>query len=147
MRRIDWLKGFALLAALAVSAAPLAAEAECKAGKIADLPVTMSGPQPLVSGKVNGVDVEFVADTGAFYSMLTPANAAELHLSLHSPGVTIFVNGVGGSADVSAATVKTLSLAGHDIRQVEFLIGGGEVGSSAIGVLGQNILGLRDAEF
>jgi tetratricopeptide (TPR) repeat protein len=134
---------------LAATALPTvgAQAAGCKLGAIAELPVTMVDLQPLVSAKVNGADVQFLADTGAFYSFLTPGSAAQLKLPLSMGPFGLYVTGVGGTADVSIAKIKTLTLAGRDIPGVVFLVGGSEVGGAAAGVLGQNVLGLADGEY
>jgi len=136
--------GWAFLAAAAL---PLRATAACQLGKLAELPVTMVNMQPLVSAKINGADVRFVADTGAFFSGITPGNAADLALPLHAAPFGLYVEGVGGSATVSVATVKTLTLAGQDLRQIDFIVGGSEVGASNVGLLGENVLGHVDGDY
>jgi len=58
------------------------------------------------------------------------------------------LTGVGGQArDVSVALVKTFSIAGADIRNVQFLVQENDFGPGTVGVLGQNLLGFRDVEF
>ena len=137
----------AALAALVLSAfGGRAVAAACSLAKLAELPVTMNNLQPQVPAKINGADVMFLADTGAFYSLITPANAAQLHLSLHSAPFNIRISGVGGEAGVSVATV-TLGLAGQTLPQADFMVGGGETGSGVIGVLGENLLGLGDGDY
>ena len=41
------------------------AAAECKLGKFAELPVTMTSLKPIVAAKINGEEAHFVADSGA----------------------------------------------------------------------------------
>jgi tetratricopeptide (TPR) repeat protein len=130
-----------ILPALSLAAAP--ADAACKLSKFAELPVTMSGLRPMVPAKINGIDAEFVADSGAFYSVISPGSAAEFGLRTEATGAQFL--GVGGSANLSIATVKSLTLAGQKIPSVQFIVGGSEVGVA--GVLGQNILGLADVEY
>jgi len=142
--RLKWVFG---LAVLTLTALPFQAMADCRLGKIAELPVTMVNMQPLVFAKINGADVRFVADTGAFFSGITPGNAAELKLPTHAAPFGLFVEGVGGSASVTMATVKTLTLAGRDIPQIDFLVGGSEVGASNVGLLGENVLGHVDGDY
>ena len=120
--------------------------AGCKLGTIAEFPVVMDNLRPLVSAKINGVDVQFTADTGAFFSAITPGAAAELKLPLRPAPSYFYITGVGGSADVSIAKVK-LTLAGTDIPGLDFLVGGSEVGLGTVGLLGENVLGLRDGEY
>ena len=119
--------------------------AACKLSKIVELPVTMSGLRPIVTVGINGRDARLVADSGAFHSIISPGSAAEYGLKLtHAPyGMTI--DGIGGDAEAWVSTVKTFTLAGYPIHNVEFLVGGSETGS--FGVLGQNVLGLADVEY
>src|SRR5947207_13162840 len=64
--------------------------AACKIGKLAELPVTMTNMKPMVSAKINGADALFVADSGAFFSLITPASAAALNLKTDSaPGLIV----------------------------------------------------------
>ncbi len=64
----------ALAVVAALAATPAAAQ--CKLGIVAELPVTMAGREPLVDARINGADTRFIADSGAFYSLITPASAA-----------------------------------------------------------------------
>jgi tetratricopeptide (TPR) repeat protein/predicted aspartyl protease len=123
------------------------AAAACKIGKIADLPVTMIGTRPMISTKINGADALFVADSGAFYSTLTPASAARFGLALSPEPLHLVVSGIGGQAGMMITFVKKFEIAGATVPNVEFLVGGGEVGNEAAGVLGQNVLGLGDVEY
>jgi tetratricopeptide (TPR) repeat protein/predicted aspartyl protease len=137
----------ATLAALVLSAfGGRALAAACGLIKLAELPVTMNNLQPQVPAKINGADVMFLADTGAFYSLITPANAAQLRLSRHSAPFNISIRGVGGETGVSVTTV-TLGLAGQSLPGADFMVGGGETGPGSIGALGENILGLADGEY
>jgi tetratricopeptide (TPR) repeat protein len=55
---------------------------------------------------------------------------------------------VHGAADeVSIATVKDFELSGATLHNVEFLVGGSDVGQGSSGLLGQNFLHIADAEY
>lgn len=56
--------------------------AECKLLRLAEMPVTMNGLRPIVTAQINGTDALFTLDSGAFWSMLTPAAAAQYKLRL-----------------------------------------------------------------
>jgi tetratricopeptide (TPR) repeat protein/predicted aspartyl protease len=127
--------------------AGLAIGAGCKIAKIAELPVTMIDMHPMVTAQINGVDAMFIADSGAFYSMLSPASAAEFKLSTFPAPFGLFVRGVGGAASVSVARVKVFTLAGVPIHNVEFLVGGGDAGGGGVGLLGQNVFSIGDVEY
>ncbi len=107
----------------------------------------MSGTSPLVNAKINDQDVQFTLDSGAFYSSISPASAAQLKLHLSPAPYGFYLSGVGGRTDASIATVKVLTFAGVPIRDVQFLVGGGEVGRDSVGLLGQNFLRIADVEY
>jgi tetratricopeptide (TPR) repeat protein/predicted aspartyl protease len=123
--------------------------AACKIAKMADLPVTMVDMKPMVTARINGTDVRFVADSGAFFSMITAASAAEFKLKTYPGPYGLRVGGVGGAASVSVALVKDFNLAGLSIpiHNIEFLVGGGEAGGGGVGVLGQNVFRVGDVEY
>jgi tetratricopeptide (TPR) repeat protein/predicted aspartyl protease len=118
--------------------------AGCKISKVAELPVTMNGLRPLVTAQINGADVQFIADSGAFYSSLSPASAAELKLRVMPSNIR--VRGITGATEASVTTVKEFKLAGVPIHNVEFIVGGTQFGS-AVGLLGQNVFRLADVEY
>jgi tetratricopeptide (TPR) repeat protein/predicted aspartyl protease len=121
------------------------AEKKCKIAKVVDLPITMNSLRPTIDVKINNRDAKFILDSGAFYSMISSATAAEYNLrTTHAPlGLT--VTGIGGTADVRVATVKEFSIVGITLKNREFLVGGSDVGNA--GLLGQNLLEQFDVEY
>jgi tetratricopeptide (TPR) repeat protein len=105
----------------------------------------MSGLQPTLTAKINGVDERVVLDSGAFYSMISSATAAQFNLKQRFAPVGFRVEGVGGSTGATIATVKEFTLAGIPLHDIEFLVGGSEAGNGAI--LGQNFLDKWDVEY
>jgi hypothetical protein len=134
------------LLVLALSGPPTRVFAACKIGRLAELPVTMSGLRPLVSAKINGADALFIADSGAFYSSITPAAAAQFKLKLEPAPYGLVVTGVGGEARAWVTTVKTFTLVEVPIPNVQFIVGGNEL-QGAAGLLGQNVLRIADVEY
>jgi tetratricopeptide (TPR) repeat protein/predicted aspartyl protease len=135
-------------AALLSLSTPNHAMAECKLGKFAELPVTMSSLKPIVSAKINGEEAHFVADSGAFYSMITEAAAAEYKLKLGPAPFGLYIKGIGGNVSPSLATVKEFTFAGIPLRNVQFLVGGSTIGTSeSVGLLGQNFFRAGDVEY
>ncbi|WP_420137069.1 retroviral-like aspartic protease family protein [Sphingomonas sp.] len=136
-----------LCIALAIPALATAAAASdvCSVAAIAELPVTMSGLRPLVHAEINGKTAKFTADSGAWFSVISPGSAAEYGLKLQAVSPRFVLKGVGGSVRPSVTTVDTFTIAGAPVRNVQFLVGGSEFGS--VGLLGQNILALGDTEF
>ncbi|MGC1303812.1 MAG: retropepsin-like aspartic protease, partial [Caulobacteraceae bacterium] len=137
--------GALALCGLVASAAP--ALADCKVGRLAELPVTMVGRRPVVSAKINGMDALFVADSGAFFSTITHANAEKYKLSLEQAPIGFTLQGVTGSTDAEIGTAKDFSLGRIDVHRIQFLVGGGEMGAETAGLLGQNVFHAGDVEY
>jgi len=135
------------LALAGLSVAPGRALAACKIGKMAELPVTMTAMKPMLATKINGADAQFVVDSGAFYSLITPASAAAFNLKLRSAPFRITLAGIGGTSNAQITTVKDLTLANIPLTNIEFIVGGNDPGSGAIGFLGQNVLKVGDVEY
>lgn len=129
-----------------LSAAPAHAADNCKAEKI-ELPVTLSGMRALIDTKINGQDAKFFFDSGAFYSTISAATAAQFGLKLTAAPFGMYITGMGGSAQASVATVKEFTLVGIPMRNKEFVVGGSESGTESVGVLGQDIAWTLDVEY
>ena len=136
----------ALLSALVLTAsAPSPALAACSFAKVAELPVIMSGLRPLVPAKVNGKEVRFLADSGAFYSTLTRQAATQT--GVRGRGSRKGVGGVSGAVNMDIGVAATFELAGLTFDDVTFLIGADAMADEASGLLGQNVLGTMDVEY
>jgi tetratricopeptide (TPR) repeat protein/predicted aspartyl protease len=135
------------LIVMSLSALRAPAFAACKLSKLVEMPITMNLSKALITAKFNDIDVQLAVDSGAFFSMISAASAAELKLKLHPAPFGLHVAGIGGSTVPSVATVKVFLLQGVPIHDIEFLVGGSEVGSGSIGLLGQNVLRLGDVEY
>ncbi len=147
-----------LIALIAIfSASRASATDRCVLKSFAELPVTMEGLRPMVTAKINGVEARFVVDSGAFFSMLSPAAAAEFKLPTRPVrvqftgsrvGSEFSVGGIGGgSATPRVATVQTLTLAEYPIHRVDFLVGGTDTGGGSVGLLGENLIRIADVEY
>jgi tetratricopeptide (TPR) repeat protein len=132
---------------LALAAAAGPAAAACKLTKVAELPVTIERSQALIAATINGSDTRLIVDSGAWWSVLTPASAAQFKLRLRPPPYGLVLEGVGGTADMSATTIDHFSLTNIPIRHIDFLVGGTDIGGGAAGVLGQNVLEGYDVEY
>jgi tetratricopeptide (TPR) repeat protein len=132
---------------LATSAGPPLQAADCHLGQLAELPVTMIGMRPLVHASINGTDTQFIADSGAFFSSLTPAAAAALKLPLGPAPFNLSIRGVGGEARAWLTTVKAFTIWGRTYPNVTFLVLGNDLGGDAVGLLGQNIFRIADIEY
>ena len=123
-----------LTLAFLAAAARAAASEPCKLGRAAELPVTMEGMRPLVHAAINGKDEIFIADSGAFFSLLTPAAAHELKLTLEPANPRFYVTGVGGSAQVWITSVPKFTIFGMELAKVPFLVLGNDLDHGAVGV-------------
>jgi tetratricopeptide (TPR) repeat protein len=124
--------------------------ADCKLERYAELPVIMADTRPLIAGSVNGVDALFLADSGAFFSMLSLDSTQRFKLRLDSLPRGMEVRGVSGVADVHVARVKDFILRGLNkdpIHDVEFLVGGNAIAGGVAGIIGQNVIGHADSEY
>jgi tetratricopeptide (TPR) repeat protein len=137
---------FSAIALSSILMVPLAQASEgCKLGRVAELPIAMAGYRPLITAKINDKEARFVLDSGAFYSMMSAATAAQFNLKLKRAPFGLTLQGIGGSVSPDVATVKEFGIAGGLIHNVEFLVGGSEVGSE--GLIGQNFLEQWDVEY
>jgi len=135
--------GFLALLITAGNSVPVLAKCELK--KVAELPITMEGLRPTIEVQFNGKPANLVVDSGAFFSSISGATAAEYGLKLSPAPFGLHVQGIGGYADMSVTTVKDFGLIGITVHNVKFLVGGSEVGGS--GLLGQNLLQKFDVEY
>jgi Aspartyl protease len=119
---------FAILGVL-MAAGPALADG-CKLTRVAQFPIKMVGTRPLVTASINGVDVQFVVDSGAFYSMLSAGTATELKLTKRPLPAGLEVGGIHGATFVSVATAKTFTLPGFALQDVEFFVGGNVSGEA-----------------
>jgi tetratricopeptide (TPR) repeat protein/predicted aspartyl protease len=130
---------------VSLSMAPACAIADCKQKIVTELQVTMFGLRPMVTGKLNGDVVQFIADSGAFYSLISPASAAEHHVDLKPYGFGL--KGLGGLVATKVAIAKNFTLGDLSLHDIAFLVGGSEAGAGSVGVLGQNVFHLGDTEY
>lgn len=119
---------------------------QCRLAKFLDLPVTLTGRrEPIATLTINGRPARFIVDSGAFYSSMSSASAAEFGLKETAAPNGFYLKGVGGRANASVVTVKEVGLQGQYVRNVQFLTTGADPGVA--GLLGQNFLGIADAEY
>jgi len=137
----------AVLLALGPAFAAAAAPARCSLLKAADLPVTMAGQQPMLPVKINGVDTFLMVDSGAFYSVISPAAAVRLKMTPTFAPYGFRVKGVNGETSADVYVAKDFTLSDIPLHNIEFVVAGREAGSEAAGVLGENVLGLLDVEY
>ena len=118
--------------------------------------VTMDRMKPTIAAKVNGQDVRFMVDSGAFFNAIAAKFAFEQKMKaaqvdqtgshLQAEAATT-VTGAGGTEKVSALVrADQFVVAGAAFKNVTFLTLGSGFGDVA-GILGQNFLSLTDVEY
>lgn len=125
---------------------PLITSGACKLAKYAELPVTMSGMQPLLAGSINGGEAQFLADSGYEYSVISREIATKYHLSLSDLTMGMRMRGVGdGDQHAQLGVARDFTLTGlgpHVFHHVEFVVLDDAPGV----ILGQNLL-RNDVEY
>lgn len=142
VRRIGRVVFGLALAAFCNAAEPAAAK--CTVGIVAKLPVTMEGLRATVPVEVNGKVTTFWLDSGAFYSIMSKAQAVALGLKMSPMPPGFFIRGIGGDATAEVTTIKSFKIVGQELKNLQFLVGGSDVGAALIG---QNILAAWDTEY
>ncbi len=116
---------------------------ECHLIKYGTLPVEMVGSRATTMVKINGNNTRFILDTGAFFNFMSSANASSLGLKLQSTPFGFRMGGIGGTANTQQAHVKEFGILDTTFKNVDFMVGGTDVGN---GLLGANLLDLADLE-
>jgi len=137
-----WLA--ALGAALAAAHAPGALAAGCTLTTV-ELPVHIVDHRAIATVGINGHDVQMLVDSGAWFSTMPDAAAAQLHLSPHHVA-GFAVTGITGGADARIVSTS-LKLIKGTLPTVEFVVGGNDLGNGVMGLLGRNILSHADTEY
>jgi predicted aspartyl protease/tetratricopeptide (TPR) repeat protein len=135
----------AILWSVAASLSANAAE-RCTAPNL-ELPVQMIGAQAVVKVGINGTQVPLLVDSGAFFSTLSPAAAAQLGLKLQPLPIDMRIQGIAGEMEAQMTVVDHMLLQGGDLGRIEFVVGGNELGAGTMGILGRNILTKADVEY
>ena len=120
--------------------------AACLLGHL-EMPVRIVNQRPVTVLKLNGADVTMLVDSGAFFSLLQPATAAQLGLKLMRMPDHVRVTGYTGAIEAKLTRVEKVGLQGSTLQNVEFIVGGNELGSGIQGVLGRNFLSMADTEY
>ena len=131
--------------AVALCVATLA-HATCTIQRYPDLPVTMEGTVPLVHAQINGSEALFIADSGAFFSLVTPATVAQFDMKSDPRYARGWILGVGGAESASVVRAKAFSIMGLTVPDVDFIVAGNRIHGAA-GLLGQNVFRLGDVEY
>ena len=133
-----------LLASLSMAAT--SAWAGCKLEQM-EIPIRIVDRRPIATLTLNGTEVPMLVDSGAFYSMLTASIAAQLKLPSRNMPPGWRIEGHTGRIETKLARVEKVGLLGAVLPNIEFLVGGNELGGGIVGILGRNILSAADTEY
>ena len=112
-----------------------------------EIPVRIVNERPIATVQLNGTDARLLLDSGAFFSMLTSATATQLNLPLRDLPWGMRIHGYTGPIEARRTVVEKLGLPAGSLPKIEFLVGGNELGSGIMGILGRNILSAADTEY
>jgi predicted aspartyl protease/tetratricopeptide (TPR) repeat protein len=140
IRRLGWIS--LLLAVLLPTARP----AERCTLRTFTVPVTMDDMKPLVAATINGERARFIVDTGAFFQSVSAAAAAQFNLHVGPAPFGLFVMGIGGTTAPQVATVKSFTVGGVPMHDVQFLVIGNDGPPGVAGFLGENLFRIADLE-
>ena len=115
------LRGIALCTLALLMAQMTIAADKCEVGRFAQLPVTMVGTKPVVTAQINGAEGRFIADSAAFYSMLSRESAQRFKLRLTDLPWRFTLQAVGGSETAIRTMVKEFSLNGYHGKPIHDL--------------------------
>ena len=120
---------------------------QCKPAPFGELQVTMRGTRPLVHAGINGADAVFIVDTGSPYNVLTKAVAEQYKLPLQNAPGYFASRGVGGEAHTLISVVRTFTLFGLPIPNIDFVVVDQRLDPGVAGLIGQNVFRLGDVEY
>ncbi len=140
---------FGWAALLALISGPGALAGGCKLLQVGTLPVTMQGLRPVVTVGLNGTQVPFLLDSGAFFSTISQDAVTRYALAEGPvPGDSLYLSGAGsGETHVQLATVKRFAYLGVPLHHVRFLVTDANIWGELAGSLGQNLLHVSDVEY
>jgi predicted aspartyl protease/tetratricopeptide (TPR) repeat protein len=131
------------LAACAGLAWPGLAAAQCRLTDEGSLAVEMLNQRPTTMASVNGKSTRFILDTGATFGSMARANVEALGLTREAAPGHLRLGGIGGTVQTEMTRVKSLGLANASLKDVEFLVGGTDMG---MGVIGASLLDSVDLD-
>ena len=137
----------AIVVGLCMRGVPAALAGPCRIERFPAWAVALKDLQPLVQARINGVAASFIVDTGAFWSVISPAARAQYDLTESRAPPGFYVQGVGGASQPEIATVRTFTFLHLSLHDMEFLVAGNAESASVAGVLGDNLWRIDDVEY
>lgn len=121
-----------------------AEEKKCHLSTVASLPIQVENMRVKASVEINDHKTDLILDSGAFFSIMSKAEAVELGLKLAPLPPYFRMSGIGGAFGGQLGTADTFTILGHTFKSVKFVVGGSDVGDP---IIGRNLLAVGDTEF
>jgi len=103
------------------------------------IPYQSVGGNMLVNGKVNGISIRFIVDTGASFVVIPPSIARQANIRTENAG-KVMLNTANGRVQAPLVRLKQLDVASISMRGVSVVVQ--DIGGDGItGLLGMNFLG------
>jgi len=103
------------------------------------IPYQSVGGNMLVNGKVNGISIRFIVDTGASFVVIPPSIARQANIRTENAG-KVMLNTANGRVQAPLVRLKQLDVASISMRGVSAVVQ--DIGGDGItGLLGMNFLG------
>lgn len=115
--------------------------------EIMEVPVRIINWRPIATLTINGVKVPMLVESGTTFSSLSLSAATELKLPIRNLPIGITLQGYTGAIAAKLTSVEKVKLADAELSNVDFIVGGSELGEGIMGVLGRNILAKGDTEY
>lgn len=131
---------------LALPLGAASAWAGCQVSQM-EIPVRIVDWRPVATLTLNGTEVPMLVDSGAFYSMLSASTATQLKLPVRNLPWGVHIEGYTGRIEAKRTRVERVGLLGAELSNIDFIVGGNELGAGIMGVLGRNILSAADTEY
>ena len=133
----------------------LAAHAECRLGRIAELPIAASQDGLIVEARINGEPARFNLDTGSATTVINTASIERLGLRSirpdHGLGALAVIEGLGGGVSARAVEAHSFDLGGLRARDYGFVAANLPVFSKSTqqpdGLLSTDLLAKYDIDF
>ena len=109
--------------------------------------ITMKHLEPLVAARINGHPAQFMIDSGAYWSMISPQTRRAFGLPDGTRVQGMRIAGVNGSTRLVVTTARRFEFLNEPFRHALFIVGGNDLPSGAAGVIGGAILQAANVEY
>ena len=131
---------------MALAATALPAWAQCKMSAL-EIPVRIVKSRAIATMTLNGVEIPMLVDSGAFFSFLQESTAEQLKLPMRRLPENFRIYTHTDILKARLTRVQKVEFQGAAFPNVEFIVGGSELSTEFMGILGRNFLSMGDTEY